>query len=137
MPVTEIRTVLDDCPFRGEGFRKVWRGCAPRGVRTSKERVRRLMREHHCSAGIGRATPRGPQVHDGTIIPETMDAMWGTDMTATMTTKHGQVAVFVAVDHCSAECVGIHAALDRTRSRRSSPCARRGGALRRDRRGWS
>ena len=37
------------------------------------------------------------------------------DMTATFTVEHGQVAVFVAVDHCSAECVGIHAALRGTR----------------------
>ena len=41
--------------------------------------------------------------------------MWGTDMTATFTTEHGQVAVFVAVDHRSAECTGIHAALRGTR----------------------
>ena len=30
--------------------------------------------------------------------------------TATVTVEHGQVAVFTAIDHCSAECVGIHAA---------------------------
>jgi len=35
-------------------------------------------------------------------------------MTATVTVQHGQVAVFVAVDHCSAECFGIHAALTGT-----------------------
>jgi hypothetical protein len=29
--------------------------------------------------------------------------------------KHGQVTAFVAADHCSAECVGIHAALHGTR----------------------
>jgi putative transposase len=36
-------------------------------------------------------------------------------MTAAVTVEHGQVAVFVAVDHCSAECVGIHAARRGTR----------------------
>jgi transposase InsO family protein len=35
--------------------------------------------------------------------------MWGTDMTTTVTTDEGQVCVFIAVDHCTAECVGIHA----------------------------
>jgi transposase InsO family protein len=34
--------------------------------------------------------------------------MWGTDLTTTWTGE-GQAAVFVAIDHCSAECVGIHA----------------------------
>src|SRR4051812_47052410 len=39
---------------------------------------------------------------------------WGTDLTTTITGE-GQAAVFVAVDHCSAECVGIHAAPRATR----------------------
>ena len=34
--------------------------------------------------------------------------MWGTDLTSVMTGE-GQAAVFITVDHCSAECVGIHA----------------------------
>ena len=37
-----------------------------------------------------------------------------TDLTTTITGE-GQVAVFVAVDHCSAECIGIHAARRATR----------------------
>ena len=43
------------------------------------------------------------------------------DMTAAFTTEHGQVAVFVAVDHCSAECVGLHAALRGTRHEALEP----------------
>jgi putative transposase len=42
---------------------------------------------------------------------------------------HGQVAVFVAVDHCSAECVGIHAALHGTRHEALEP-VRQGVAVR-------
>ena len=51
------------------------------------------------------------------------------DMTATFTVEHGQVAVFVAVDHCSAECVGIHAALHGTRHEALEPI-RQGGTER-------
>ena len=40
--------------------------------------------------------------------------MWGTDMTTTWTGE-GQVAVFIAIDHYNAECVGIHAARRGTR----------------------
>ena len=36
--------------------------------------------------------------------------MWGTDMTTTVTTEEGMASEFVAVDHCSVDCVGIHAA---------------------------
>jgi putative transposase len=32
-------------------------------------------------------------------------------MTTTVTTGEGQVCVFVAVDHCAAECIGIHVSL--------------------------
>lgn len=118
--VEAIRQVLADSPFHGEGYRKVWARLRHAGLRTSKERVRRLMRENGLSAARpGR--PRGPRNHDGTIIPETLDTMWGTDMTAAFTTEHGQVAVFVAVDHCSAECVGIHAALRATRHEALEP----------------
>ncbi|PJN93480.1 IS3 family transposase, partial [Amaricoccus sp. HAR-UPW-R2A-40] len=106
-----IRQALVDSPFHGEGYRKVWARLRHAGLRTSKERVRRLMRENGLQAATRTGRPRGPRNHDGTIIPEAVDAMWGTDMTATFTVEHGQVAVFVAVDHCSAECVGIHAAL--------------------------
>ena len=112
--VEAIRTVLADSPFHGEGHRKVWARLRFAGVRTSRRRVLRLMREHGLLAPSRVGAPRGPRAHDGTIIPETVDAMWGTDLTTTPTGE-GQVAVFVAVDHCSAECVGIHAAHRATR----------------------
>jgi len=60
---------------RKRAERKVWARLRHRGVRTSKARVRRLMREHKLSADTGRTTPRGPLLHDGTIIPETVDTM--------------------------------------------------------------
>ena len=113
--VEAIRGVLLASPFHGEGYRKVWARLRHQGLRTSKERVRRLMRENGLSAATRVGSPRGPRNHDGTIIPETVDTMWGTDMTTAFTSEHGQVAVFVAVDHCSAECVGLHAALRGTR----------------------
>jgi transposase InsO family protein len=112
--VAAIRAVLADSPFHGEGHRKVWARLRLRGVRTSLRRVLRLMRQHDLLAPARTGSPRGPRNHDGTIIPDRVDAMWGTDMTTTWTGE-GQVAVFVAVDHHSAECVGLHAARRGTR----------------------
>jgi transposase InsO family protein len=119
--VEAIRQVLADSPFHGEGYRKAWARLRHAGLRTSKERVRRLMRENSLLAATRVGRPRGPRNHDGTIIPDRIDAMWGTDMTAAVTTEHGQVAVFVAVDHRSAECVGIHAARRGTRHEALEP----------------
>jgi putative transposase len=110
----EIRATLTGSPFHGEGHRKVWARLRLKGVRTSKRRVLRLMRDHDLLAPSRVGAPRGPRNHDGTIIPEAVDTMWGTDLTTTWTGE-GQIAVFVAVDHCSAECVGLHAARRATR----------------------
>lgn len=105
-----IRRVLEDSPFHGEGYRKVWARLRFAGIRTSKERVRRLMREAGLQAPHRVGKPRGPKAHDGTIRTERPDRMWGTDMTTTVTTEEGMASVFVAVDHCSVDCVGLHAA---------------------------
>ena len=106
--VVAIRQLLTDSPFHGEGYRKLWARLRFAGIRTSRRRVLRLMRGHGLLAHqrVGRA--HGPKAHDGTITTERIDLMWGADLTSVMTGE-GQAAVFVAVDHCSAACVGIHA----------------------------
>lgn len=71
--------------------------------------ARAVEHEHGLPAPSRVGSPRGPRSHDGTIIPDTVDTMWGTDLTATITDE-GEAAVFAAADHCSAECVGFHAA---------------------------
>ena len=103
-----IRQLLTDSPFHGEGYRKLWARLRFAGIRTSRRRVLRLMRAHGLLAPHRAGRPRGPKTHDGTITAERVDLMWGTDLTSVMT-GGGQAAVFVAVDHCSAECVGVHA----------------------------
>jgi hypothetical protein len=54
--VGHIRRILTESPFHGEGYRKVWARLRYQGIRTSKERVRRLMREHGLQ-GPPRGTP--------------------------------------------------------------------------------
>jgi putative transposase len=113
--VDHIRRILAASPFPGEGYRKVWARLRPGGIRTSPRRVLRLMRAPHLLAPTRQGHPHGPKAHDGTIIPAQVETMWGTDMTTTYTCEDGQVAIFIAGDHCSAECVGIHAAKQGTR----------------------
>jgi putative transposase len=106
--VRAIRQLLTDSPFHGEGYRKMWARLRFAGIRTSRRRVLRLMREHGLLAHQRMGAPHGSKAHDGRITTDRVDAMWGADLTSVMTGE-GQAAVFVAVDHCSAECVGIHA----------------------------
>ena len=113
--VAHIRRVLEASPFHGEGYRKAWAKLRVAGMRTSKERVRRLMREHDLQAPPRAGHAHGPTAHDGTITTEAPDVMWGTDMTATVTVAEGAACVFVAVDHCATACIGLHAAKRGTR----------------------
>ena len=108
--VGHIRRVLEASPFHGEWYRKAWAKLRVAGIRTAKERVRRLMREHDLQAAHRVGHAHGPKAHDGTITTEAPDAMWGTDRTATVTIGEGSACVFVAVDHCTTECIGLHAA---------------------------
>jgi len=112
--VEHIREVLAASPWVGEGHRKVWARLRHAGVRTSKRRVLRLMREQGLLAPRRAGRPHGPQAHDRTIIPEQPDQMWGTDTTSTLTGE-GNATIFFVVDHCTAECLGIHTARRGTR----------------------
>ena len=112
--VAEIRALLEASPFHGEGYRKVWARLRLKGIRTSRRRVLRLMRAHGLLAPQRAGRPHGPKAHDGTIRTERVDEMWGTDLTSVLTGE-GVASIFVAVDHCSTECVGLHAARRATR----------------------
>lgn len=104
-----IRETIEASPFSGEGYRKVWARLRFRGVRTAARRVRRIMKAHGLLAPH-RPALRAAHPHDGTIVTGQVDQIWGTDMTQTITTAEGRAYVFIAVDHCSGEFVGAHAA---------------------------
>ena len=103
-----IKKAIAESRFTGEGYRKIWARLRFAGIRSSPGRVRRLMRENGLLAPH-RVRKRPDRPHDGTIITEAVDVLWGTDMTQTVTLGEGVAHVFVAVDHCNSECVGIHA----------------------------
>ena len=84
--VVHIRRVLEASPFHREGYRKVWAKLRVEGIRTAKERVRRVMREHKIQAPHRVGQAHGPKAHDGTTTTETPDVMWGTDMTGCVAT---------------------------------------------------
>ena len=126
--VGHIRRQILASRLHGEGYRKIRARLRFAGVRTSARRVRRLMGRHGLLAPhrVGRPAARA---HDGTITTAAVDVMWGTDMTETVTLAGGRACVFVAVDHCSGECVGSHAAPSGNRFEALEPI--RQGVLRR------
>lgn len=108
--LTEIHRLLAAPIFSGEGYRKIWARLRHQGTRTSKDRVLRLLRQHQLLSPARPAAPRPTHPHDGTIVTEAPNQMWGTDATQTTTDEDGTVNIFAALDHYSADCVGLHVA---------------------------
>jgi transposase InsO family protein len=107
--LARIRQLIAASPFHGEGHRKIWARLRVQGIRTAKPRVLRLMRENQLLAPQRQPQSAPAKAHDGHIVTARPNQMWGTDATATVTLAEGQVTIFAAIDHCTAECVGIHA----------------------------
>jgi transposase InsO family protein len=103
-----IRHDLATSPFTGEGHRKVWARLRVRdGVRVSRKRMLRLMRENHLLSPH-RGCPETAKEHDGKIITLAPNLMRGTDGTRVFTLDEGWVWIFTAIEHWNAECVGWH-----------------------------
>ncbi len=105
-----IRADLAASPFQGEGYRKVWaRLRVQREIRVSAKRVLRLMRENQLLSPWRGRQSAGPK-HDGKIVTDAPNQMWGTDGTKILTVEDGWVWLFTAIEHWNAECVGWHVA---------------------------
>src|ERR1700681_1339060 len=72
-----IRRHIAASRLHGEGYRKLWARLRFAGVRASPRRVRRVMRENGLLAPhrVGRTETKP---HDGTIITDKVNEMWGT-----------------------------------------------------------
>jgi putative transposase len=103
-----IRADLQRSPWTGEGHRKVWaRLRAMDGIRVSRKRVLRLMREH-ALLSPHRARPRPEAAHDRHIVTEAPNVMWATDATQITTVQDGKVWLFGVAEHWNAEMLGWH-----------------------------
>jgi transposase InsO family protein len=113
--VAAIRADLARSPWSGEGHRKVWaRLRAMDGIRVSRERVLRLMRQH-ALLSPHRSRPRPEAAHDRRIVTEAPNIMWATDATQITTVADGKVWLFGVVEHWNAELLGWHVAKRGTR----------------------
>jgi putative transposase len=115
-----IRGEIEASDFHGEGYRKLWARLRVAGVRSSPRRVRRVMGENGLFAPhrVGRNQEK---THDGTIVTDKVNEMWGTDMSQTYTLEEGRADVFVAVEHANSEIIGIHAARSANRFEAPEP----------------
>src|SRR5947209_10255596 len=86
-----IRADLARSPWQGEGHRKVWaRLRVMDGIRVSRKRVLRLMREHSLLSPH-RTRTRPEVTHDRQIITKAPNVMWATDATQIVTAQDGKI----------------------------------------------
>ena len=94
-----IEADLEASPWEGEGHRKVWarlRVC--RGIRVSRKRVLRVMRENNLLSPH-RCRRRSGNPHVGEIITHAPNLMWGTDGVRVFTVDDGWGWIFTAIEH--------------------------------------
>ena len=110
-----IKADLASSPFRGEGHPKVWaRLRYGLGLRVGRNRVLRLMGENQLLSPY-RRPPRPANDHDGTILTEAPDVLWGTDASMVQTLEDGRVWIFAALDHFNSEVIGHYVSTDGSR----------------------
>ncbi len=110
-----IRADLARSPWTGEGHRKVWaRLRTLDGIRVSRKRVLRLMRQH-ALLSPHRARTRPETSHERQIITAAPNLMWATDATQVTTVQDGKVWLFGVAEHWNAELLGWHVAKRGTR----------------------
>jgi putative transposase len=110
-----IQADLAQSPFQGEGHRKVWaRLRYGLGLPVGRNRVLRVMRENQLLSPH-RRPPRPANDHDGTILTDAPNVLWGTDATMVQTVEDGRVWIFAALDHFNAEVIGHHVSTDGSR----------------------
>jgi len=103
-----IRQDLARSPWTGEGHRKVWARLRVRdGIRVSRKRVLRLMREN-ALLSPHRTRRRDEDSHERQIITAAPNIMWAIDATQVTTVQHGKVWIFGVAEHWNAEFLGWH-----------------------------
>ncbi len=129
-----IRADLEASPFVGEGHRKVWaRLRILSGIRVSKDRLCRLMREN-ALLSPHRGAQGSPSAHEGAVQFKAPNQRWDTDGIRIQTVEDGWVWVFSAGDPFDGCCVGIHAVKIGHRFAALQPSPRAPGRVWRDRR---
>lgn len=107
----EIKQAMDSIPFHGTGYKKIHirtnRILKERGQSVGKNRVFRLMQEENllnrAPGGTGSSRP-----HDGTLITDAPDVVWGTDGKKFFTQRYGWCWLFDVIDHFNSEIVGYN-----------------------------
>jgi transposase InsO family protein len=102
-----IRSDIATSPFKGEGHRKVHARLKQSGAKVGRNRVLCVMKKNDLLSPH-RSVYRSPNPHEGRIITDAPNVMWGSDGTKVLTVNDGWVWVFSVAEHWNTECLGWH-----------------------------
>jgi putative transposase len=105
----EIKLVIKHTPFVTEGVKKVYFRLRKKSIKADRGRINRLMRDNDLLSPQ-RYEGEKKDEHNGTIIPDGINQMWGTDATMFGLLDGSLLWLFAVIDHFSDEILGWHIA---------------------------
>jgi len=113
--LVEIRKEIGQGKFLDEGCKKTWKRLKRRGIRASKGRVHRLMRDNSLLSVTRPRPERKANEHTGSIKTVLPNRMWGTDGKKFYTRQEGWCWFFGVIDHFNDEIIAWHSNQSGTR----------------------
>jgi transposase InsO family protein len=102
--------------FHSQGYKKITSRLNAYGHKCDKKRVYKSLKRQNLLCMAQKPESNGSaRVHDGVIIEEFPNRMWGTDGKRFYTQEDGWCWYFSVIDHCNDEILGWHVAKIGTR----------------------
>ncbi len=103
-----IYKTLKNSKFKGEGYRKIWKRMQRKGIKVDKMRVNRIMKANNLLSPYRiNIAKKSKSKHDGKIITNKPNLMWGTDGKKFFTNEDGWCWLFAVIDHFNDEILGV------------------------------
>ena len=109
--VLAIREDLAASPFHSEGHKKVRARLRRKGMCAGRKRYLRLMKANNLLAPVRPKCNGSSRPHDGKIVTEHPNRMWGTDGKQFWTRQNGLCWFFGTIDHWNDEILGWHTSI--------------------------
>jgi len=106
----ETKAEIKRSKFHSEGYKKIHARMKKRGIRCGKNRVLKLLRHNNLLAPVRPVSNGSSRRHDGKIITDLPDIMWGTDGKQFYTEENGLCWFFGVIEHFNSEILSFHVA---------------------------
>lgn len=103
-----IKVEITKSRFHSEGYIKLSKRLKKSGVIVAKNRVNVIMRENQLLSAQRPVKQGARRKHDGTIITQKPNVLWGTDGKQFFTEQEGMCWLFSVIDHYNDEILGYH-----------------------------